>query len=285
MLLRRAFLAGTLGVSAASLLRSASAFAAKGAPVVTKGEPGWTRYFTTSMVVSVPDAVKDAVRAGSPVDWVLHFHGAPENLERNLGAVGINAVVAVVNRGTSSDAYGRLNTPLPEYEDASRKMIGALAVKRTVLIGWSAGAAAVHRLMGDESDQRRIDAIILADGLYSRYRGMNNHSIDRAPLEDYAKLAKLAKAKTKFFGLSHGTIVEVGHPTVRESIDELLAMVGDTPKPWGASPPSYALRPYRELHAGDFHVLGYKGDTRDAHISQLRHMSKTLLPLLAARFK
>ena len=285
MLPRRAFLAGTLGVSAAALLRSRSSFGAKSAPVVTKGEAGWTRYFTPSMIVSIPDAVKDAVRAGSQVDWVLHFHGAPDNLERNLGAVGLNAVVTVVNRGVSSDAYGKVRHTLSQYEDDSRKIIGALSVKRTALIGWSAGGAAVHQLMEDEATQHRVDAIILADGLYSRYRGANDHTVERGPLEGYAKFAKLAKGNTKFFGLSHGTIAEVGHPTVRESIDELLAMVGDTPKPWGARPPSYALRPYREVHAGEFHLLGYKGDTRDAHISQLRHMSRTLLPLLAARYK
>lgn len=237
------------------------------------------------MVVSVPDAIREQVRTRAPVDWVLHFHGAPDILERNLGRANVNAVVTVVNRGASAEAYGRLSEPLAKYEEHTRDILGgSFTAKRTALLGWSAGASAVHHLMTEPDAQARIDAIILADGLYSRYRGLHDHGVDRAPLEDYAKFAKLAKAKLKFFGLSHGTIVEVGHPTVRESIDELLAMIGDAPRPWGANPPSYALRPYRQVHAGEFHMLGFKGDTRDAHISQLRDMSRTLLPFLAARW-
>lgn len=282
MLHRRSFLAGMF--AAASLLRLPRAWGAKRAPVVTK-EPGYTRYFTPKMVVSVPDALNTHL-ASAQVDWVLHFHGAIDNLEKNLLASGVSAVISVVNRGASAEVYGRLTDPLSKYEDETRTILGGtLSVKRTGLIGWSAGGSAVHRLIMDEPTFNRVDSIILADGLYSSYRSATDHGVNRAPLEEYARFAKLAKAKTKFFGLTHGTIVEVGHPTVRESIDELLAMVGDTTKPWGAAPPSYALRPYRELHAGEFHVLGYKGDTRDAHISQLRHMARTVLPAWAARWR
>ena len=45
------------------------------------------------------------------------------------------------------------------------------------------------------------------------------------------------------------------------------------------------MEPTREARVGSFHLLGYRGDTKEHHMAHLFQMGATLLPELVARWR
>lgn len=259
----------------------ASLRAAEADAEVLRGEP----LHRTSGDLSVYVPAELAARRGR-FDVVVHFHGIPKNQEENAEESHLRAVFVSANEGVVSGAYakaftgaGALDRLLAFAEraiDESGRFAGGRA-GRVALSAWSAGGAAVTHILSRDAD--RVDAVIVADGLFSSYEDAAGKSINAAPLEPFVAFARRAEAGEKLFILTHTAIDTTGYPSVRECADELLreldlpkhAPPGDAPEAGGA--PTYAA------DRGDLHVVGYDGKGAHDHIAQIRALDSAYAAL------
>jgi hypothetical protein len=154
---------------------------------------------------------------------------------------------------------------------------------RIALSAWSAGYGSVSAILRVPANARRIDALLLADGLHSDYVDERRHVVDEGPLAKYAKIAEEAKNGERLFALTHSSILTTGYPNTTETIGELLKMVGVEKEPMVSDGPRGMLEIY-ESHSGDFHVKGFLGTGVKDHIDHIWGMNETLFPYLRDRW-
>jgi len=243
-------------------------------------------------VIFLPNGCRTAAR---PWDLVVHFHGAPTAVEPAFERSGIDAVLGIVNLGIGSGAYetalqlpGSFDEMITRFSAAVRDVCpGATsATARIALSGWSAGYGAVFRVLDRERDARRIDAVLLADGLHASIEPGNRFerhvSVDH--MAPFTAFADEAVAGKKLFALTHSQIT-TPYASTTETADFLLAQEGVARVPGknSVSPrPGMALK--SRADAGDFHVLGYGGGDEKAHCDHLHAFGETLLPYLKERW-
>jgi hypothetical protein len=219
-------------------------------------------------------------------DLVVHFHGLSSVQERNFEQAGVNAVIASVNVGLSSDAYSRAFSSPTAFDallattqrllDGTDRAPGA-RLGRIALSAWSAGFAAVGAILGQPRVAERIDAILLADGPHANY--VASHQVNDKALEKWAHFAEAAMRSEKLFALTHSSIPTVGYPSTTETVGELLKLTSLEKEPVDGIGPR-GMRPIYESTRGDCHVEGFEGQTARDHVDQIKAMGETMLPYL-----
>ncbi len=225
-------------------------------------------------------------------DVVVHFHGLREAQESNVERTHLNAVIVSVNLGLGSGpyedafkdptAFTRLLNAIEHHVDKTGRAPGA-HIGRVALSAWSAGYGAVSALLRDVNTVKRIDAVLLADGLHSSYSDEKKRLVNDAPLAKYARIAEAAFRGDKLFAMTHSSVQTYGYPTSGESIGELLKMT-HTPKTTNATIGPRNMRQVYETHRGEFHVKGFEGQGVRDHIDHIWGMNETLLPYLRERW-
>ena len=225
-------------------------------------------------------------------DLIVHFHGMSAAQESNVERARVNAVVASINVGVGSGPYENtfkypwtfpsLVKTLEKAVAKSGRASGA-HLGRIALSAWSAGYGSVGAILRVPSNAKRIDAVLLADGLHSDYVNERRHIVDDGPLAKYAKVAEEAKKGAKLFALTHSSILTTGYPNTTETIGELLKLAGVEKEPTVSDGPRGMLEVY-ESHQGDFHVKGFLGTGVKDHIDHIWGMNETLLPYLRDRW-
>ena len=225
-------------------------------------------------------------------DLIVHFHGLSAAQESNVERAHVNAVVASINLGVGSGPYESVFKQPWSFPHLVKVLEKAIAksgradgarLGRIALSAWSAGYGSVSAILRVPANAKRVDALLLADGLHSDYVNERRHIVDDGPLAKYAKVATAAIKGDKLFALTHSSIATTGYPNTTETIGELLKLVGVEKEPMVADGPRGMLEIY-ESHRGDFHVKGFLGTKVKDHIDHIWGMNETLFPYLRDRW-
>ncbi len=238
--------------------------------------------------VMVPSPIE-----GDSVDVIFHFH-VGKSAEPEYRASGVRAVVAAASHGLFASSYSQAyedKARFPEIEGEVLSLLkeesgnASLRIGRIALIAWSAGYGAIRKILAAQDDPR-IDAVVLLDGIHSPYLG--NPSAKKPDMRSVSSLVRFAEAAArgeKLMVVTHSAIQTVGYANTTETTTALLALAGASretlatplPAPGGLELASQADR-------GDFHVRGYGGDDKGAHVAHLRLLEGVLREHLVPRW-
>jgi hypothetical protein len=230
-------------------------------------------------------------------DLVVHFHGDATVVTESFARAGLNAAVAVVNLGTSSDGYKRhfagpsaLSRILKQTQVLlESRGLREAKLRRLALSAFSAGYAAVGSVLERPALVKKVDAVLLFDGLHAGYRP-RDHSLNIERIAAFERFAKQAVLGEKLFSITHSEVSSSSaYASSLETTDKLLSRVGATRVPGGEprevpelpstrGRPMQPLVPRSQVNAGDLHVRGYAGDQKDDHTMHLLQMSVTAVP-------
>lgn len=221
-------------------------------------------------------------------DLLVHFHGDPATVLRNVEAARLNAIVVTVNYNGLSSVYRRpfedvvlFQTLLDDVEATLRvdERFGPGAARdRLAVSSFSAGYGAVREILKSPQYVEAIDGVLAADSLYA------STAADGTPEDEqmapYKRFADLAAAGEKTFVLTHTEVPTPTYESTRDTADELLEHLNLEATPidrQGRGP----LRFTRTATRGRFTLWGSPGDTGEAHMDHLRHLAEWLnaLPL------
>lgn len=226
-------------------------------------------------------------------DLVVHFHGEGRFQERNVDQAGLVAAVVSVNMGglgtepyakafRSPDGFPRL---LAAADAAIAEKVGGPAPKlgRLALSAWSAGYSSVAAVLGDAATADRVDAILLADGLFTAFSDRKKRTVNDAGLDRIVRFAERAKRDEKLFVLTHGAIPTGPYPSVQECTARLLERVSVPKSPATGTGPLGMRRTYT-ADTGSLHVAGFDGMTAGDHVKELHAMGESAYPYLKTRW-
>jgi hypothetical protein len=229
------------------------------------------------LTIRVPEELRTTL--DDRFDLLVHFHGIAPNQSTNVDKAKLSVVVVSVNDGAFSDAYAKAFTApeaLSRVVRAAEQEVGArrnpaLHVGRIALSAWSAGGAAVGKVLAHDAD--RVDAVIVADGLFSYWLDAAKTAVAKPPLQPFVDFGRKAMNEEKLFILTH-TAIPTDYPNVEACTSALLDELGlergparPTPEPLGGNP-TYAV------DHGSFHVRGTDGTGAPEHIAQLRALDE-----------
>lgn len=247
----------------------------------------------------------DFASADGAFDLVVHFHGSTDLLAQSLAAVKLNAVVVVVNLGTSSRSYeetfGYTELFPVLLEQAKQVMLKRhlrdASIRRLALSAFSAGFGAVKRILDRPGALDQVDAVLLYDGIHTSYD--EHKRLDLRPLQPFLAFARAAMHGDKLFFVTHSEIPTLDYGSTLETTNLLLETLGVSRSPGGETPawpdlPAVRtgvpvndrrpLSPRSHAESGGLFVWGYKGDRALDHGSHMLQMASTALPKLAERW-
>jgi hypothetical protein len=235
-------------------------------------------------VVLIP---ADCLGESDSYDVVIHFHGIHTALEPAMVHSGLHAVMLILDDGIGASVYSqnyqfewslewllrRVNRVVERYCPMPGRHVG-----RVALSAWSAGYAAIWRILSHPETAARVDAVLLADGLHARLG--NEGEIGAPDMRPFLRFAREAVEGRKLLSITHSEIPTPGYASTTETADYLLAEFGlrrvrerrDGPRP-GMVLLSSAER-------GSLSVEGYGGSSKRAHSDHQWAMGSTLLPRL-----
>lgn len=233
------------------------------------------------------------VASDGAFDLVIHFHGGPQIVAPQLDAAGVSAALLVVNVGTGSGVYERSIATAKALDirvDAVEKFVGTtlgvedLSAKRIALSAWSAGYGAVGRLLSKPEVRDRIDAVLLADGLHAGFAPGTRNVVDHLKMGPFVKFAEDAAQGDRLMAISHSDIPTYRYASTTQTADHLLTAL-HVERTAVSLPINEQIQLRSAVHHGGFHLVAFGGQDTEAHCDHLLHMSDTLFPLLADRWK
>ncbi len=240
-------------------------------------------------------------------DLLLHFHGNTAVVKESAEVANLNAAVAIVNLGIGSAPYEECFAVPGSYEDllatiesgVKRRGLANAELRRVALSGWSAGYGSIGTILQQRRGHDPLDAILILDGIHA---GWEDGALNRRQMKPFAEAADRAKRGEIYFGITHSAIDPKAYASTTLTADYLLASVDLSPlaRDPVADAPKYltlesmkgavskkhekTMEPTREGWTGSFHVVGYKGETKEHHMAHLFQMGATLLPDLVKRW-
>lgn len=217
-----------------------------------------------------------------PYDVLLHFHGAHPYVKTEIEAANLDAVVGVFNAGNGAEKYaqafqapGTLASLLHQVELAVAPLCEGSDKKprRVALSGFSAGFAAVEKLLSREEDRERVDAALLADGLHAGFIDVRRRQMAPNALQAFREFGELAKRGDKLFAITHSSIMTDGYASTTECSRYLLNALDVA-----------CEGPLVSGKAGALSIEGFTGNDKAAHVAQFRQMDSTLLAKLRERW-
>lgn len=229
--------------------------------------------------VFVPDCLPAEAER---VDLVMHFHGAPDVVEREFVAAGLRAVLVTVNYGGLSSVYEQpfsdtrlFGTVLDEAlaELKGRKLVSPAAEwQRICVSSFSAGFGAVRAILTVPAYFERIDALYLADTLYAGYVGPSDRqTVDPDNVRDFRRFAVEAAAGRKTLVITHSYLVPGTYAGTHETADDLIAFVRVERQPVDEPGPA-GMHVISRASQGNFSVWGCAGQSGQDHMAHLRNM-------------
>jgi hypothetical protein len=126
----------------------------------------------------------------------------------------------------------------------------------------------------------RVDAVLLADGLHARVD--DDGVLSRGDLAPFLRFAREAVAGRKLMAVTHSAVATEGYASTTQTAAYLLARLGIAPTIPEDSMNEFGMLSTSAAARGWFHMMGFVGEDKAAHISHQRGMGRTLLPLLRA---
>jgi hypothetical protein len=304
---RRAHFSGTLRIVCAAL---ASAFIAH-APAAKATEPEtvtslaapriaeWQRWRGLSFGTYLSPKSGFVTDDGG-VDVVFHFH-AGQMAERQLKESGVNAVFVSCGYGIGSGAYSdalanpaRFGRMLDELVKNLETQTGkkGLHVRHLALASWSAGFAAVGKILGVDRYYAMVDTVILNDSLHSQYKDPNPKTaaqgaerVDLKMIRSFIRFAKDAAAGQKTMAITHSAIIPPDYASSTEATQALLTAI-EVPSQAVADEGGWrSMKLSKRADAGNLHVRGFRGAGPRDHFEHLYLLGEVLKSWVVPRWK
>jgi hypothetical protein len=256
---------------------------------------GATRSFNGPAGKPVELFVTKAALAGDVVDLVIHFHGAGWVAAQSVAPLPRPTVAVAVNLGAGSGAYHRAFTDPAVFDslldgitrEVARARTKPARLGRVVLVGFSAGHGAVRVILREPRHVARVDAVLLLDGMHTSYVPEGSllatgGTLDTTNLSALASFARAAMRGEKRFVVTHSEIFPGTFASTTETADWILNALSLRRDPvlrWGPR----GMQQLSDARSGEFHVLGYAGNSAPDHIDQLHAMPELLAFTLHAR--
>jgi hypothetical protein len=274
---------------------AAASFDAPAAPALFDAPPvemdaSWRGFGVEHCAYLAPAG--DFIGSDGGVDVVFHFH-AGQVSDRDMRASGVRGVFVACGYGVGTSGYSRA------FEEPTRfgwmmkrllKTIGAAArrddvrLRRLALASWSAGFAAVSRILSVPEWYARTDSVILLDSLHAQYvpggadaegpaRGTDK--VDVRMLRHFIRFASDAAAGKKAMVITHSAIVPPDYASTSEATAALLSQIGvvaTAADETGARNMALATK----ADEGGLHVRGFRGRGPRDHFDHLHLIGETL---------
>jgi hypothetical protein len=243
----------------------------------------WTKLSGSGQAL-VPKRI--ALTPSGEFDLVIHFHGH-EPARKEWVRVMKREVFVGITLGVRSGPYEAafappeaLSTLVQEVERVVSEKAGkpGAHARRIALSAWSAGYGAVKSVLRTPYGRKRVDGVLLLDGLHCDYAG---EGLEESQLEPFLGFAKRAAAGERLMVVTHSSIIPPGYASTTEASNYLVHSFGSRPRaarPRSSDP--YGLELLARFDRQDFHVLGFSGNgTLDhcAHVGLLRDILKVHL--------
>ena len=242
-------------------------------------------YFEISHLLnrSVKVFIPQKDKAKEKFDLLIHFHGSSYVVDYASEKYNGNIISATVNLGAGSRVYynqfsnpemlGRLIDSIKIK--AENKLHHQVIMNRLILSGFSAGYGAVKKLLSQNNNYNKIDAVLLLDGMHASYipEGKviyEGGKIDTSAFAPFLKFAREASAKksNKKFLFTHSEIFPGTFVSTTEAADYLISKLKVKNKPvlkWGV----LGMQQLSEAHQNHMLILGFAGNTAPDHIDHL----------------
>ncbi|MGH9524508.1 MAG: hypothetical protein ACRD3E_18450 [Terriglobales bacterium] len=248
---------------------------------VEKTEVKGKRWTLSTGTLLLPDSAR--LRATMPL--YIHFHGAPWLAEWSVNQRDPHAAVITVQLGAGSGVYSQAFKESVKLASLLEEAAHDLSPDRSiqfrpvVLSGWSAGYGAIREILRNHDNWKRIDAVLLEDGIHTSYVPDGQPGpLDPAPLEPFIEFAREAIAGRKTFVILHSEIFPGTFASTTECSEYVLHQLGLAPRPvlkWGP----LGMQQISAAGAGKFRVMGFAGNTAPDHVDFI-HSTKTWLRML-----
>ncbi len=229
-------------------------------------------------VLAVPSTVEII---NGRFDIVLHLHGAPEVVEQNLATTRPKAVWANLTLPGLSSVYRRhfedpsvLPTLLTEIEHVLATTLPDQKPQHRHLTvsSFSAGFGGVRELLKQPENRSRIDTLIMADSLYAGFVGEPaDRTLNPEHLTPFLAFARLAASGHKRMLLSHTKLHTPDYASTKETADYLIHRMGAQRRQQHKAHPGGLIEQSRSS-IGHFAVIGFEGNTGEAHMQHLQHI-------------
>ena len=243
---------------------------------------------------------------GKTVDVLVDFHSAPTVVHESVRLAGLNCVVISVKYAGLSSVYRepfrkdrqRFAKILQEGLDALRAEEGFpldVTWGKVAVSSFSAGFGGVREILKSPEYFQRIDAICMADSLYSGYVGDGTGSVEVGKvhpelMKDFLRFARQSSKGEKVMIVTHCSLETTGYASTLETADYLLQeldIVADKVNDLVMLPPGAKsagrLKLYRRVKRKGFSLYGTLGTSGEDHLAHMRHMGYWLQDLPLAK--
>lgn len=245
--------------------------------------------------------------ADGSVDVLVHFH-AGQMAQRQLVESGTGAVFVSCGFGIGSGAYaeafsnphrfGRMVDELVKNLSGATKKVN-LKVRHLALASWSAGFAAVGKILAVDRYYAMVDTVVLNDSLHSQYMDPNPKTaaqgaerVDVKMLRTFIRFAKDAAVPNgkKTMVMTHSAIITPDYATSTEATKALLTAI-DVPTTAVLAEDVTAQTSWRGMSlsmradSGNLHVRGFRGRGPKDHFEHLYLIGEALRSWVVPRWK
>ncbi|MBI2688210.1 MAG: hypothetical protein HYX27_18045 [Acidobacteria bacterium] len=207
----------------------------------------------------------------SPI--IIHFHGDSWLPEQAIASVYTNVTVIAIQAGNGSDSYQDV-VKSPEVFQALLAEAGAANTRRPVILtSFSAGYGAIRAIL--RHSYKRIDSILLMDGLHAGYQ---DHDADPADLNVFLQFAKEAALGRKRMLITHSEVFPGTFASTTETSDWLLHQLRLRRVPvlrWGP----VGMQQLSDARRGRLAILGFAGNSAPDHVDHFHGMATWLRAL------
>ena len=233
------------------------------------------------------------------VDVVFHFH-AGQMAERQMKESGVNAVFVSCGYGIGSGAYSaalanpaRFGRMLDELVKNLEMQTGrkGLHVRHLALASWSAGFAAVGKILGVERYYAMVDTVVLNDSLHSQYKdpnpktaGQGADRVDLKMIRSFVRFAKDAADGHKTMAITHSAILPPDYASSTEATQALLTAI-EVPAQTTDEGGWRSMKLVKRADAGNLHVRGFRGAGPRDHFEHLYLLGEVLRSWVVPRWK
>jgi hypothetical protein len=243
-------------------------------------DPGFGAFERWTRDVSIGQVIVPKKRRGV-YDVMIHFHGH-EAARKEWVKVMDGAVLVGIDLGLGSGPYESafrggpaFRTLLDSVASTLKKRDPRARLGRIGLSAWSAGYGAIQNILAMPENQKRIDTVVLLDGLHCGYSG---RSLNEGQLRPFIQFAAQAAAGRKLMIVTHSSIIPPGYASTTETANYLIHKLGgkaQATRPRPSDP--LGLELISRYSRGTFHVRGFAGNDKldhCAHVGLLRDVLK-----------
>lgn len=219
----------------------------------------------------------------------VHLHGSPSAAIEIFSKSKINGVFIALHIGSLSSpyriAFSDQNFPQKIIDTSFQILRDSIPSFDFIdydylcITSFSAGYGGVREILKNEKYYKRINAIILADGLHTDYIEEDNCKMPNSDqMKDFLQFAKDAVNQRKEFLITHSEIYPGNYSSTTETADYLLTST-NTERVFAERYFGNDLTQKSYAFNGGFQVFGFHGNTGADHMKHFYNLRQFLLML------